>query len=111
MKVGTFTAFDVETVSHGPDVERRLAGELDIGAAGHFRQAFAALEHRAGTIVVDLSALTFVDSTGLHELVVAHKRQQASGGELVLQAPSALTRRARDRRARPPVPGQVTVCR
>jgi anti-sigma B factor antagonist len=93
MRAGTFTAFDVETVFLDSHVELRLAGELDIGTAGHFRHAFQALDKRARTVVVDLSALTFIDSTGLHELVVAHKALQASGGQLVLQSPSTQTRR------------------
>ena len=93
MRAGTLTAFDVETVSLGSHVELRLAGELDVGTAGHFRRMFHRLDERAGTVVVDLSALTFIDSTGLHELVVAYKAQQAAGGELILQAPSAQTRR------------------
>ena len=48
---------------------------------------------RGGHLVVDLSGLTFIDSTGLHELVVALKRQRARGGEIVLRAPSAQTMR------------------
>lgn len=93
MRADTFTAFDVESISLDSHVELRLAGELDIGTADHFRQMFEALDAQAGTVVVDLSALTFIDSTGLHELVVAHTAQQAAGGDLVLQAPSSQTRR------------------
>ena len=90
----TLTVFDVETVAAERHVELRLAGELDIGTAGHFRQAFRRAEAEgAAALVVDLSALRFIDSTGLHELVVAHKRQRARGGCVVLQAPTAQTRR------------------
>jgi anti-anti-sigma factor len=94
VKPDTFTLFDVETVASDGVAELRLAGELDIGTAGRFRQVLRQVyEAGVATVVVDLSALTFIDSTGLHELVVAQKRQRASGGEIVLQAPTAQTRR------------------
>lgn len=93
MRAGTFAAFDVEAVTLDSHVELRLAGELDLGTAGHFRQMFQALDPCAGTVVVDLSGLTFIDSSGLHELVVAYKALQGAGGDLVLQSPSTQTRR------------------
>lgn len=43
--------------------------------------------------MVDLAGLSFIDSTGLHELVLARRRQHGSGGEIVLRAPTAQTRR------------------
>jgi anti-sigma B factor antagonist len=92
VKADTFTLFDIETIAHPGQVELRLVGELDIGTAGYFREAVEALDHR-DTVVLDLSRLTFIDSTGLHELVVARTRSRRSGGEVVLQAPSAQTRR------------------
>ncbi len=94
MRVATFTAFDVETVAFDANVELRLVGELDVGTAGRFRRAFdEAYEQGASTVVVDLAGLTFIDSTGLHELVVARRRQLNRGEELVLRAPTAQTRR------------------
>jgi anti-anti-sigma factor len=94
MRADTFTLFDVEAISSAHGVELRLVGELDVGTAAAVRQALRrASEDGVDTVVVDLSGLSFIDSTGLHELVVAHKRQQARGGEVVLQAPTAQTRR------------------
>jgi anti-sigma B factor antagonist len=94
VKASTFTPFDVQTVAGDRAFELRLVGELDIGTAGRLRQALCSAHDLApATVVVDLSALTFIDSTGLHELVVAQKRQRAAGGEVVLQAPSPQTRR------------------
>ena len=94
MRADTFTLFDVETISSDHRVELRLVGELDVGTAAPLRQALRrASEDGVDTVIVDLSGLKFIDSTGLHELVVVHKRQQARGGEVVLQAPTAQTRR------------------
>ena len=39
MKPDIFTVFDVEMVASDGPPELRLAGELDIGTAGRFRQA------------------------------------------------------------------------
>ena len=94
MKPDTFTLLEVETVPSDGAADLRLVGELDLGTACHLREALRrAHDECTATLVVDLSALTFIDSTGLHELVVAQKRQRANGGEIVLQGPTPQTRR------------------
>jgi anti-anti-sigma factor len=66
-----------------------VVGELDVGTAPQFRTSIAAL---LGTgcrhVVVDLSATTFLDSSGLGALVWAHHRLEAAGGDLVAVDPS-----------------------
>lgn len=52
-----------------PDVKRALDAAIDAGAAG---------------LVVDLSAVTFIDSTALGALVAAVKRLEPSGGTVAL---------------------------
>ncbi len=47
-------------------------------------------------MVLDLSELRFIDSSGLNHLVKALKRQRERGGEVVLHAPSAQTLRVLD---------------
>jgi anti-sigma B factor antagonist len=96
VRVDALTLFDVETASFDGHVELRLTGELDLGTADRFRVAFDEACERAGTVVVDMANLTFIDSTGLHELIVAQKRLRGAGGEVVLRAPSAQTRRVLD---------------
>ncbi|MDQ4091508.1 MAG: STAS domain-containing protein [Actinomycetota bacterium] len=94
LRADTFTLFDIETISSEHRVELQLVGELDVGTAAPLRQALRhASDDGVETIVLDLSALKFIDSTGLHELVVAQKRQQVRGGQIVLQSPTAQTRR------------------
>lgn len=72
----------------------RLFGELDVSTAESFADA-ARLAHAHGTptIVLDLSGLEFIDSSGLRQFVVALKRQREVGGDVVLRAPTDRTRR------------------
>ena len=49
-----------------------LHGELDIVSA--YDLALALVEVAGSTVVVDLSDLTFMDSTGISALVMARKR-------------------------------------
>jgi anti-sigma B factor antagonist len=78
---------------HGATIVVRLAGELDLYNAPTVR---AALLDAAGEtperLVVDLSAVRFIDSTALGVLVEAHSRLGA--GAFALAAPALETRRA-----------------
>ena len=49
-------------------------------------------DHRP-LITVDLAETDFIDSTGLHAIVVAVKELRANGGDLVLRSPSPSTAR------------------
>ncbi len=71
-----------------------LAGELDTSNVGQLYEELAQLT-REGVrhIAIDLADLEFVDSTGLSAIIAAHKRAEASGGELILLAPSRDMRR------------------
>jgi len=74
-----------------------LTGELDLATAPTFEDALAAV-YKADVVdlVIDLGGVTFIDSSGLHELVVALKRQRGRGGDVVLRAPSRQTSRVLD---------------
>jgi len=64
-----------------------VAGEIDLAVAGRFAEELDSLvggDH--GSSVVDLSAVEFIDSSGLGALVGAHKAVQQSGGDLRLAA-------------------------
>ena len=64
--------------------------EIDITNAPELRSALleAATEEHV-TLVADLTRTRFCDSSGVHSLLVAHKRAQADGGELLLVIPDA----------------------
>jgi anti-sigma B factor antagonist len=60
-----------------------LEGEVDIYSAPQFKEALlAGIEDGATTIVVDLSRVTFIDSTALGVLVSGAKRVRPKDGRL-----------------------------
>lgn len=58
--------------------------EIDVANAGALRDAITSAGTGRATIVVDMTATEFCDSSGLGVLVWAHKRARAGGGELRL---------------------------
>ena len=80
------TQLDVQPVADGLV---RVSGELDIRTCDAFEQVVGAQIDRYARVVLDLSALTFCDSTGLAGLVRLHKRASGVAGQLVLRAPVA----------------------
>ena len=63
-----------------------VTGDVDLGTAPDFEDALSrAVEERLGSgLVVDLSGVTFIDSTGLNSLVRALERQRLAGSTLAL---------------------------
>ncbi|GAA3463861.1 MULTISPECIES: STAS domain-containing protein [Saccharothrix] len=71
----------VTTTSHpaGPHV-LRVSGELDHHTTERLREALDAVPASFATgIVLDLTDLTYCDSTGITELITAHQRTRAAG--------------------------------
>jgi len=68
--------------------EVRLMGELDLATAGDLRDRFVGLAADGATLVtVDMSDLSFIDSTGLSVLIRALKDLRQRGGEMTLRSP------------------------
>ncbi|MET9126081.1 STAS domain-containing protein [Streptomyces sp. NPDC004528] len=65
------------------------AGELDYHTAGELRAAVDDAAFTADGTVIDLSGLTYCDSTGLTVLVTAYQRAEAAGSPLALAGLSA----------------------
>ncbi|MFG1749931.1 STAS domain-containing protein [Streptosporangium sandarakinum] len=62
-----------------------VTGDLDHHTSPGLRDTVEELPMEAGSgVVVDLSALTFCDSTGIAVLIAAHQRAQAAGASLAL---------------------------
>jgi anti-sigma B factor antagonist len=77
--------FSLDLVVDGPVAVVTVAGEIDVATAEPLRQALADVQERgARRVVLDLSAVEFLDSTGLGVLVGALRRLRESGGELYL---------------------------
>ena len=65
-----------------------LRGELDLTGADELRARLRTVcEEYEGRVILDLSELTFIDSTGLSILVEYHQKTRAAGGRLALVAP------------------------
>jgi anti-anti-sigma factor len=62
-----------------------LRGELDLASVVALEERLSAAERDSpARIVLDLSGLTFIDSSGLRVLLLADGRARESGRELVL---------------------------
>jgi anti-sigma B factor antagonist len=56
-----------------------LSGELDIASADSVREAMAPSLERGGIVLVDLTNLRFMDSSGVHVLLEAAKQLDGKG--------------------------------
>ncbi|MGC4790650.1 STAS domain-containing protein [Micromonospora sp. DT178] len=68
------------------------AGDIDVEGAGTLRAALRHAADMGGHIVVDLTNVRLIDSTGLGLLVGAHRDCAARGATLSLAAPSPFLR-------------------
>jgi anti-sigma B factor antagonist len=78
----------------GDAIVIRLAGELDLYNANAVRQEIVRqTDRKPQRLVVDLSGVTFIDSTGLGVLIEGRSRQE-DRSSFLLAAPGLETRRA-----------------
>ena len=57
----------------------RVVGEVDLATAPELQARLAELPADGGTVIIDLSEVTFLDSTGLSVLVAGWKRLSEGG--------------------------------
>jgi anti-anti-sigma factor len=77
------------------DVHRiAVEGELDLATADDLERELLRVEASAAQVIlVDLSGLSFIDSTGVRLLLSAHARSRADGNRLaLLRGPAAVQR-------------------
>ena len=72
-----------ETINGVPVVH--AVGEIDVSSAPLLRDQLAAIPESQPTLVVDLTGVTFLDSTGIGVLVVAQNRSQQTNGKGTLR--------------------------
>ena len=73
----------------GPRTVVRLVGEADVTTRVLVDALEAECAKRPRLLLIDASALTFIDSAAIHEVVLAHRRLRANGGQLALISPSS----------------------
>jgi anti-anti-sigma factor len=77
------TAFSVEPEVDGDDYRLRVSGELDLETCKRFSFEVTRAERSdAKRILLDLSGVTFIDSSGVNALVEAHQRSARDGRRL-----------------------------
>jgi anti-sigma B factor antagonist len=81
---------NLKVLHGGQETLVRLSGELDLSSAPALREVLAGAFEDDGPrrIVLDLSDLIYLDSTGLSIFVSAHKRATASSIEFCLANPN-----------------------
>ena len=76
---------DVRTEDRNGLVHVALVGELDLSSVTKVQEELRRVEASAPpTLVVDLSKLTFLDSTGLRCIVTADERARSEGRRIVV---------------------------
>ena len=72
--------FEARTVTEPGRVVVSLTGECDLAARERLTAALLAAVEQSPVVVADLSGLAFLDSSGVHALVVAHREAKRRGG-------------------------------
>jgi anti-sigma B factor antagonist len=75
-----------------PVVTVTISGEIDIATSRAMREALAAGPGPAH-LEVDMSAVTFMDASGIGVLLAARQQAVDGGGSLTVRAPSGAVRR------------------
>ena len=86
-----------EVVVDGDGVRVSLVGEIDAASAPVLQQRLLeVIGSSAGAVALDMSGVSFVDSTGLRLLITVHRRLDEHHRAFVLSAISPQTRRVLD---------------
>jgi anti-anti-sigma factor len=74
------------TESVEPDgVRLNLSGELDVAVVGDLQNRLDSVGRAGELVVLDLSELTFIDSSGLNVLITAARRARSEGWQLRIE--------------------------
>ena len=88
------TTLSITPVVAGEQAWLRIAGAVDLVTATQLADALRAAERdRPAVIGLDLSDMTFLDSSGVHVLVAANRRARLAGRRFVLANPGDAVRR------------------
>jgi len=74
--------FEVSSARSGDRMVVALAGDFDLRSRDELRAALFSAVEVAPQVLVDLTAVRFLDSSGLHALVSAHQTAQERGRAL-----------------------------
>jgi anti-anti-sigma factor len=74
--------FEAKTSTERDCLIVALAGECDLSVREELTSVLLSAVDRAPVVMVDLGALTFLDSSGVHGLVTAHHAAVSGGGHV-----------------------------
>jgi stage II sporulation protein AA (anti-sigma F factor antagonist) len=87
--------FDLSTETEGKSVLVTVRGDLDVQVAGRVAEEIARLEEsHPELLVLDLSGLSFLDSSGMGVIAAAHGRAVETGRRFYVVNPPPGVRRA-----------------
>lgn len=73
-----------------------VRGEVDLVSADQLRRVLDEALQDSARVTLDLTELTFIDSSGLSALVEAHRKARDAGGTFTLRHPTPMLRRLLD---------------
>lgn len=77
---------------HGGAVVLRPVGEVDLSTHPILRNGLSEALKVSQRVLVDMTGVTYIDSTGVKTLLRYHEKASMLGARLVLAGPSALLR-------------------
>jgi len=86
----------IETRTDGDALVLAVSGCLDTAATKAFAEAVESAATRSKKLVFDFSALEFIASAALRQLVSVYKRLKPTGGEIVLSGMNEVVREVFD---------------
>jgi anti-sigma B factor antagonist len=87
--------FDLDTETQGSNALVRIRGDFDLQVGERVADALTEIESSGPELlVVDLSRLSFMDSTGMGVVAAAHLRALDAGRRFVIVSPPAGVRQA-----------------
>jgi anti-sigma B factor antagonist len=90
--------FDLETETEGSSALIRIRGDFDLQVVDQVTETLAQVESaEPELLVIDLSRLTFMDSSGMGAVAAAHVRALEAGRRFAIVRPPAGVRQAFDR--------------
>ncbi len=86
---------ELDVAVSGASIVIRVSGEVDLSNAERFEEAIqlACTDGGDRNVLVDLSELSFIDSTGLRVLIEATRNSRSNGDQLHFRGPSPQVRR------------------
>jgi anti-sigma B factor antagonist len=70
----------------GPEIA--VSGDLDVSTADHLWDVLGGLVDGGDTVVLDLTELEFMDSSGLSTIIRAVKASRKGGGDVIVRSPT-----------------------